>query len=269
MAGCIAYAGYEWYSYTGLYRLAAEWQMNTFGSYDEKLTFVAPILVLLIPGAVAAKLLGLELNGLDPKVPALNLSPGIVFAAGVTLAAVAVGAGWLAYGKMTAEVAFDPFDLSKSQAPPSTHVVMTGIAHTEYQIEFETKRSGSTTIDRYVPITAADWRRGDPLVYFMKTNATAYVPPEGGTSFEFSPRTPPFAMTSKPSTLVENGLPGPVAEVYRKNNVALAAAPVVLDSPSADARPYFIVPVFGGLGSIYCLSAAAMMAFRRWRLARA
>jgi hypothetical protein len=31
MAGCFAYVGYEWYSYTGLYRLAAEWQMSRFG----------------------------------------------------------------------------------------------------------------------------------------------------------------------------------------------------------------------------------------------
>src|SRR5262249_55472224 len=89
LAGCLAYAGYESYSYTGLYRLAAEWQMDTFGSYDQKLTFLAPILVLLITGAVAAKLLGLELKGLEPKFPALNLSPGIVFAAGLALAAVA------------------------------------------------------------------------------------------------------------------------------------------------------------------------------------
>jgi hypothetical protein len=269
MAGCCAYIGYEWYSYTGLFRLAAEWQMDTFGSYSVKLTLIGLAIALLIPAAVVAKLLGLELRGLEPKAPALSLSPGVVLLAGLALAAVAAGAGWLAYGKVTAEVAFDAFDLSKNKAPPSTHVVMSGIAHTEYQVEFETKRSGSTSVDRYFPITAADWRRGDPLVYFVKTNATAYMPPEGGTSFTFSRRTPPFPMTVQPSTLVENGLPGAVAEVYRKNNVALATAPVVLDSPGADATPYFFVAILGGLGSIYGLSAAAMMAFRRRRLTHA
>ena len=55
MAGCSAYVGYEWYCYTGLYRLAAEWQMRTFGSYSMKLTLLLPLLVVLIPGLVVAR----------------------------------------------------------------------------------------------------------------------------------------------------------------------------------------------------------------------
>jgi hypothetical protein len=156
--------------------------------------------------------------------------------AGLVLAAVAAGAGWYGYGKATATtVAFESFDLSNDNVPPSNHVAMTGVVHTEYVVELQTKRGESTSIDHYVPITATNWRPGDPLVYFFKTKATAYTPPEGGKSFEFSPRTPPFRMTTQPSALIENGLPGPVAEVYRKDNVALAPAPVVVDHPSAEA----------------------------------
>jgi hypothetical protein len=43
LAGCFAYVGYEWYSYTGLYRLAAEWQMSRFGSYSLKMTLLLPL----------------------------------------------------------------------------------------------------------------------------------------------------------------------------------------------------------------------------------
>ena len=266
IAGCCAYVGYEWYSYTGLYRLAAEWQMSTFGSYSTKLTLLLPLLVLLIPGAVLAKLLGLEVNA--RSAAAVKASPRVVLAAGLMLVAVAAGAGWYGYLKGSANVAFDAFDLSYSTVPPSKHVVMTGVAHTEYQVAFETKSGGVTSLDRYIPITATNWRRGDPLVYFMKTNATVYMPPEGGKFFEFSQRTPPFPMTTQPGLLIENNLPGPVAEVYRKHNVAVAPVPILLDlDTSADAKPYFIAAGVGGIGGFGCLLAAAMMAIRGRRAA--
>jgi hypothetical protein len=266
MAGCFAYVGYEWYSYTGLYRFAAEWQMSMFGSYSMKMTLLVPLLVLLIPGLMVARMLGVEVDA--RRSAAVNASPRVVLALGLVLIAVAAGAGWYGYGKASAEVTFEAFDLSNSQAPQSTHVVMTGFAHTEYQVEFETKSGGSTSLDRYIPITAASWRRGDPLVYFMKTNATAYMPPEGGKFFEFSQRTPPFPITTEPGVLIKNDLPGPVVEVYRKHNVAVGPLPLVLDlDTGADTRPYFITAGVGGLAGFSCLLAAAMMALRHRRLA--
>jgi hypothetical protein len=264
IAGCCVYVGYEWYSYTGLYRLAAEWRMSTFGSYSMKLTLLLPLLALLIPAAVVAKLFGFEAD--VRSATAVKASPRVVLVVGLVLVAVAAGAGWYGYGKATANVAFAAFDLSNSKVPPSNHVVMTGVAHTEYQVEFQTKSGGSTSLDRYVPITATNWRRSDPLVYFMKTNATAYMPPEGGKFFEFPQRTPPFPMTTQPGVLIESSLPGPVAEVYRKHNVALAPVPVVLDlDTSADAKPYFITAGVGGIGGFCCLLTAAMMAIRHRR----
>jgi hypothetical protein len=265
IAGSCVYVGYEWYSYTGLYRLAAEWQMSAFGSYSMKLTLLLPLLVLLIPGAVVAKLLGLEVNA--RRAAAVNASPRVVLVVGLVLVAVAAGAGWYGYGKASANVAFEAFDLSNAKVPPSKHVVMTGVAHTEFQVEFQKKSGGSTSLDRYIPITAANWRRGDPLVYFMKTNATVYMPPGGGKFFEFSQRTPPFPMTTQPGVLIEDNLPGPVAEVYHKRNVALASVPVILDlDTSADAKPYFITAGVGGIGGFCCLLTAAIMAIRHRRL---
>jgi hypothetical protein len=268
IAGCAAYAGYEAYSYTGLYRLAAEWQMETFGSYDERLTFLAPFMATVIPGIVTARLLGWEINAREARTELT--SPGFLLAAGLTLLAVAAGAGWHGYGKITEKIAFDAFDLSKSAAPPSDHVVMTGIAHPEYQVEFGTKRKGTASADHYyVPVTAANWRRGDPLVYFITTGTIDYTPPEGGKSYELSGKTPPFPLTSK-GVLVTGGLPGPVAEYYRKSNIALAPAPVLLDSsPWADADPYFITASVTGVGGVYCLLYAAIATFRRRRQAKA
>jgi hypothetical protein len=69
-------------------------------------------------------------------------------------------------------------------------VTITGIARTEYIVEFGTKRDSTTILDRYIPLTPASWRPGQPLVYFMKTNATAYMPPGGGSMVMLSRRTP-------------------------------------------------------------------------------
>jgi hypothetical protein len=52
----VAYVGYACYSYTGLYRLAAELQMQMFGAYSLKMTFLAPLVVLMIPGAVIERI---------------------------------------------------------------------------------------------------------------------------------------------------------------------------------------------------------------------
>ena len=44
----------------------------------------------------------------------------------------------------------ESLDLSKGDTPRSTHVTITGIARTEYTVEFGTKSSGTTMLDRYI-----------------------------------------------------------------------------------------------------------------------
>jgi hypothetical protein len=274
-AGCFAYAGYEWYSYTGLYRLAAEWQTSTFGSYSINGTFLLSLFAVWLPGAMLAKRFGL---GSDESLSMeLASSPRLRLVAGLALVALAAGAGWYGYGKATADVAFEAFDLSNSKTPPSDHVVMTGVAHAEYLVDFQTRSGGSVYLDRYVPITSTEWRSGDPLVYFLRDRASVdaedgrllFMTLKKSKFFEILRSTPPFPMTTPPGVLIDNDLPGPVAEVYRKDNVAVAPAPVVLDfDTSADVDPYFITAGVSGVVGIYCLVTAAMMAFRRRRLAQ-
>ena len=148
-------------------------------------------------------------------------------------------------------------------------MVITGVARTEYIVEFETKSAGMTTLDRYVPLTSATWRPGQPLVYFMKTNITAYMPPGGGRMFELSQRTPPFQMTTQPGVLVRDGLPGPVGERYRKNNIALASPPILLNlSSGADVQPFFVTAGVSGMLGFFMLVAAGAMTLRQRRLAQ-
>ena len=260
-----AYVVYGWYSYTGLYRFAAEWQLEHFGVYYLKLTLIVPLLILLIPGAVLAKFLGVQ-DQLRSAGPGAG-SPGIFALLGVVGLVVAAGAGWYGYEKSTEKVEFESLDLSKGDTPKAEHVTITGVARTEYVVTFETKSNGVSILNRYIPLTPAAWRRGEPLVYFLKTNATAYLPPGGGRMFEFSGKTPPFPITTQPGVLVRDGLPGPVGESYRKNNIAVASPPIMLDLASgADVQPFFVTAGVSGMLGFFMLVAAGAMALRQRRL---
>jgi len=266
-AAAVVYIGYAWYTYSGLYRLAVEWQLETFESYSLKMTLLGLVAVVVFPIAIVARLLGgKQVSEPGRLAEALN-APKSLALLGVVLLIVGAGAGWLGYQKSQETITYEPVDLNAGQTPSSQHVVLTGIAHTEFLVQFETKRSGSSRIDNYIPIVSSAWRRGEPLVYFLKTNATAYLPEGGGRVFTFARTTPPFPMTTQKALLVRNGLPGPVGEVYRKGSIPLADPPVVLDlSSTADIEIYLIVAAIGGLVGFFMLVGAAARAVRRRRL---
>jgi hypothetical protein len=262
VAAACAYVFYEWYSYTGLYRLAAEWQLEQFGSYQLKLTLIVPILVLLMPAAVLVSLTGMQ----DQLRSATERggSPAMFALLGAVAVVIAAGAGWYGYLKSMETVDVESLDLSKGEAPRSTHVTITGIARTEYTVEFG-RKSSDTMLDRYIPLTPATWQPGQPVVYFMKTNTTAYMPPGGGM-LTLSPRTPAFQITTQPGVLVRDGLPGPVSEHYRKNKLALASPPILLDlSYGADVKPFFMTAGVSGVLGFIMLFAAGTAALRQRR----
>jgi hypothetical protein len=264
IAAACAYIVYEWYAYAGLYRMAAEWQLEQYGSYRVKLTLLFPLLVLGSPAAVLVSLTGMrdQMRMADAGAR----SPALFVLLGVVALAVAAGAGWYGYARSMETVDVESVDLSKGDTPRSTHVTMTGIARTEYIIEFGTKRDSTTILDRYIPLTPASWRPGQPLVYFIKTKITGYMPPGGGGMLMLSPRTPAFPMTTQPGVLVPDGLPGPVAEAYRKNNVAVASPPIMLDlSPGADLQPFFVTAGVSGLLGFVMLASAGAAALRQRR----
>ena len=265
-AAACAYVFYEWYSYSGLFRLAAEWQLEQFGSYGLKLTLIASLLVLLSPAAVL-----ISLTGMQDQMRSAGSGAGssAIFALlGVVALAVAVGAGWYGYAKSTETFDVESLDLSKGDTPRSTHVTITGIARTEYVVEFGTKSAGTTTLDRYTPLTPPTWRPGQPLVYFMKGSIPADVPPGGGGMSMPSQRTPAF-QTTQSGVLVRDGLPGAVREHYRKNNIAIASPPIVLDlSSDAEVRPFFVTAGVSGALGFLMLVAAGAATLRQRRLAQ-
>jgi len=265
-AAAAAYMGYSWYSYSGLYRLIVEWQLETFGSFSLKMTLLGMMLVLIVPIAIVGRLLGGPNLLKRPGLAQAQTSPGLMALLGLLLLVGSAGVGWFAYQKSQETITYEPVDLAAGQLPSTQHVVLTGIARTEYLMQYETKRGGSSTTDTYFPLTSSTWRRGEPLVYFLKTNATVYIPEGGGRTFAFAHTTPPFKMTTQQALLVRNGLPGPIGEAYRKNNIAIADSPIVLDvSRDADYATYAIASIACALGGVFTLFGSAVAAIRRRR----
>jgi hypothetical protein len=265
-AAAVAYVGYSWYTYSGLFRLAVEWQLANFESYSLKATLAVLAVALILPVAIVARFAGgPDLPTETTRATEALKSPALTALLGLVLLAAGGGAGWLGYQKSQETITYESVDLSAGQTPSSNHVVMTGIAHTEYLLQLETKRRGRTTIDSYFPLASSAWRRGEPFVYFVKTNATAYLPQGGGQPVMLFGRTPPFQMTTGNALLVSNGLPGPVGEAFRKT-ISVANPAIVLDmNPNADFEMYWIGAIIGGLLGFGMLLAAAVLASRRRR----
>ena len=59
-AAAVAYVGYATYSDSGLYRLAAEWQMQMLGPTSFKMKFLIPVVILMIPGAMIERIIAIR-----------------------------------------------------------------------------------------------------------------------------------------------------------------------------------------------------------------
>ena len=165
------YGCYTWYTYSGLYRIFTEWQLDTFGEYNEKVTIAVLILVLAIPGALAARLIGKPAQSSPPsRWSRLASSPAVAAALGALAIATAAAVGWIGYSKTQEQLEFEAVDLSAGQTPASRHVIVTAIAQPDLALLLTKKTSESTErTDAYVPLTPSTWRPGEPVVYFLKT----------------------------------------------------------------------------------------------------
>jgi hypothetical protein len=264
-----AFALYQIYSYTGIYKWLAEWQLAQFHSYNVRFTLVGTILLPAIPVCLAAEIFGIpyRTGWRASTAPGGRTTSYALWMAviGVLALIVAAGAFALGYQKSQDVVVTETVDLALAKQPPqSGHVRMTAIARTDMIVRLE-ERSGSIKV--YVPLTAPNWKRSDPITYFLQTNIDAYVGP-GGQILSLDPKTPPFRMTQV-GVLVPDDLPGPVAESYRKRNLTLASPPMVLETaPGADLVRYWVVAGVSGLLGFFFLLAAGLAKMRQGRTLR-
>lgn len=253
---CI-YALYQAYSYTGIYRWLAEWQLAQSGSYNLRFTVAASILLPAVPVCLVAEIFRVPYRTgwrrSDPSKggPTTHLKWIAIF--GVLALAVAASSFVLGSWKSAEPAVIETVDLPADKPPQSNHVRMSGLARTDMIVTLDGPRGRKF----YLPLTASNWKRSDAIVYFLQTNVDAYLMPDGHT-LSLDANTPPFRITVA-GVLVPNDLPGPVAEIYRKRNLALASPPMVLElSAGADLTPYWVVAGVGTLLGLVCLFVAGL-----------
>jgi hypothetical protein len=256
------YAFYQIYSYTGIYKWLAEWQLAQFHSYNVRFTIAASILLPALPVCLIAEIFRVPYRaGWRPRDGSRSTTPaGWMAVIGVLALAVAAGSFWLGYQKSTEPTVTETVDLALGKPPQSAHVRLTAIAHTDLTVKLEDRYGAKV----YVPLTAPNWKRSDPLVYFLQTNADTFGVP-GSESVSPGAKTQSVRITQV-GVLVPDDLPGPVAESYRKRNLTLASPPMVLElAPGADLARYWIVAGVGGLVGFIVLLVAGLARFQQGR----
>jgi hypothetical protein len=279
----LGYCGYSAYSYTGLYRLGAELQIHYFNAYDEKITFFATLLcsfaIVGVPLLALEKFLGLnteatqqELNKSDDEqreVDRKRRTAAFLAVVGVVALLAAGVAGWLAYAEAEAPVVVADIDLAKAadRTPTTGHARLAGIVLPDQTLTLETETGSQitgnhTATESFIPVVPPGWRQGQPVTYFMQLRGVKFLKPAGSDGFvPLTPTTPPFAVKTEEGVLLADGLPGAIAELYRRNGMVLAATTAVFDRDTrAEETHYSGVAIFAGMFALTCLFTAGLFA---------
>ncbi len=166
---------WSWATCTGPYRWAAEWQLEHFGSYTEKITLFGPLIVLLIPAGF--------IGGWVPMVPPAVTTPEqrvanarrnarIIALLGVVALLIGAAGGGLGYLKMRTPLTRAALVLTTGSetAPDADLVTVSGIARTDLIVGFVETTAGSSHHWTFVPIVAPAWRSGEPIRFLLRTN---------------------------------------------------------------------------------------------------
>jgi hypothetical protein len=256
---------WSWAFYSGPYRWAAEWQMENFGSYEEKLTLFGPLIVLLIPAGF--------LGGWGPLTPRTAVTPAaksanalrtvrIVSWLGVAALLVSATAGALGYIRTQTQPTHASLVLTTGTepSPAADLVTITGIARTDMIVGYEETISGMANRWSFVPLVSPVWRPGDPIRFVLKTNQNAWMPRAGTDGPHMLEHgSPSFRMITEPSVLKRHALPGAVQTAYDKARIPLDPSIAVVEQSEAEVyAPYWITAALSGLLG-FCLLLAGLL----------
>ncbi|MBC2776378.1 hypothetical protein [Parasphingopyxis marina] len=278
----VLWVGWEAYSYSGLYRWLAEWQIERWGEYQQFWTALGPLVLLTmfplswigrqerarkaqVDAATIAET-GAPPDPLDQLVRTRRF--GLLFSGLAAL--VAVGAyGW----SQTLPDASDPpaeIDLATlgDGDVPAGPVLLTAAIDTENSVTQQSSYSRVGSSDEisyatlYVPLIAEGAaKEGEraPVRVFLDRSVSNPTMPQGGARQV-------FMGNQFRGTLVENGLPGPVRAEFENAGIAIASPHYLLTSDSAGGRkPFYITAAIAGLLAFAMLAMVPAMQLRIWR----
>lgn len=248
----IAWMAWGWFAYAGPFRWAAEWQVQQFGSYDEKWTVLLPLMILVLPAVAIGQFLGVadQLFGTrKPAGPTRRWAGSLALLALVPLAVCALAGAW--YAAPHAPATVGTLDLVTGQEmPPSTDLVtITGRRQPRFALALTTTRSVDDRTT-YVPLTQPNWAPHDPVRYLIESTEGA-----GEASFDAAQD----AVTLDGASLERNGLPGVIRERFR-STLTLAEKIWVIHPGAVTGETTLIIAGIAGLIAAVLLLAAAILA---------
>ncbi len=276
----LAYGIYSMATYSGLYRWAAEWQMDHFGSYDVELTAIGLIFVLFLTPLVV---MGVYLKGRPAEISndvltrvALGATAPtsgegskaalVCVVIGLLGIFVAGGAYRLGNAKSKQALTFEPLDLAEHRMPKTKYVEVKGVVQTGMTVEFTETTNGSKTVTEYLPLTPNGWKTSEPIVFFLRPHGNVII--ANNQSYNFDTDTAPFEI-KLPGVLFRNDLPGPVISQYEKHGVKIASPHMVLDTnTSAVLDIYWEVALISAIMGVVALITGGIMAYRNWKEAQ-
>lgn len=276
----LAYGIYSMATYSGLYRWAAEWQMDHFGSYDVELTAIGVIFVLFFTplGVMGAIFKGrpaeIDDGVLTRAAMSANAPTGdegskaalICVGLGLLGIFVAGGAYRLGNAKSKQALTFEPLDLAEHRMPKTKFVEVKGVVQTGMIVEFTETNNGAKTVTEYMPLTPKGWKSSEPIVFFLRPHGNVII--ANNHSYNFDPDTAPFEI-KLPGVLFRNDLPGPVISQYEKHGVKIVSPHMVLDTnTSAVLDIYWEVAAMGAIMGVVMLIVGGIMAYRNWKEAQ-
>ncbi len=276
--GALVIMLWSWATYAGPFRWAAEWELARFGYYHEKYALLVPLIIMMIPAAILGGRGPLIAPPTSPEARAAVAARTlrvVTMLGAIALLASAVSFG-LGYWRMQTPPTSAALSLATGTEPvPGADLVtLTGIARTDLIVVYEERLAGQTSQWSYVPLVAPVWRTGDPIRFILRTNQTAWLPPEGSPG-PWTPRmlrrgAPPFSMVTQPSVMKRFALPGVVAAEYEKARTPLDPAVIVVEPSAGEVyASYWIVAGVCGIGGVCALLAGLIGAINARRLAKA
>lgn len=254
MVVTFAYLGISAGTYTGLYRLVAEFQLRHFGSYRETGSFIVPLFILWLPVRwIAPKFWRRPVADRSPVVsnkptiPPAQSGTSRQSASSVqivprrwgpwkitliALVASVVGVGsWvgitlaLSWKELDAPYHADvtTIDLAKNEPlrPDAYLVVVVGEAQPAYMVAITKTFRGSETRKAYIPLTAPGWTRQQPIRVIRRERLNDNEPLPFGPDIDRRVRTDTLRID-------QDGVPGIVRAELEEKGVMLAPDAIVI-----------------------------------------
>jgi hypothetical protein len=243
-----ALSGYWGWTYTGLYKWLADWQLEHGGQYEVELTWVFTFLILAVPfylvtevvRRVAARTRGAGApdaqspEGAAAQGKGISLNHG--WLTGATIAVVGLGfvvAGGYQYHQATGAGAIahvDAADYESARPPTAAYISVTGFSVREAARGIKSTDSDSKY---FIPLVSAGWDLPRPVGLFLETDTPNMM--ESNAIQRKMPGGDKLPEVWE-GMIDSDGLPGMVRSQFEKDQVPIASGYCVLSVGKTPAK---------------------------------